>query len=374
MKILMITPWYPDKESPNSGAFIRSQAETLSKDHDVVVIAAKVNYRKFGLYTYHHETSQYGKVTEHRLTIYKSLPVYNQLNAWFIMLRYSRKVAREFKPDVIHASIGYPGAYWGYLLKRYTGAPYILQEHTRVKNNFRSYFHRQLTLAGLRKADALVAVGTRLATELKSLLHRDINVIPNVVEVERYRYDHRPQTTVMQIGFLGGMNTAVKGLDILLQAIAGIQKDFVLHIGGTGSKEEEYKAQAEQLGIASKCKFYGFIPYNDIPQWMEQLHFFVCSSRYETFCVALVEAMASGVPVVSTCCGGPEDFVNEGNGLLVENENIAALREGIRHMMQTHQQYNPQAIAIYASDNFSRQSFLTRIEKLYHEVIERAKR
>jgi len=177
----MITPWYPDKDSPNSGAFIRSQAETLSSDHEVVVISAKVNYSKFGLYSFRVETSSYGKVQEHRLTIYRSLPVYNQLNSWFIMLRYSLKVARQFNPDVIHASIGYPGAYWGELLKRFTGVPYILQEHTRVRNNFRSFFHKQLTLAGLRKANAIVAVGKRLATELEMLLHRTVVVIPNVV-------------------------------------------------------------------------------------------------------------------------------------------------------------------------------------------------
>ncbi|HEY9045196.1 MAG TPA: glycosyltransferase, partial [Ohtaekwangia sp.] len=142
-----------------------------------------------------------------------------------------------------------------------------------------------------------------------------------------------------------------------------------LHIGGTGSLENEYKKLAKELGIESKCKFYGFVPYASIPQWMEQLHFFVCSSRYETFCVALVEAMATGMPVVSTRCGGPEDFVNDSNGLLVTNENIEALGEGIHKMMQQHTSYDAQAIASYARDNFSRQSFLMRIEKLYREVI-----
>jgi len=364
----MVTPWYPDKLSFNSGAFIRSQAAALSDEHEVVVISAKVNYSKFGLCSFESEKSFYGKVEEHRIIINRSLPVYNQLNYWFIMFWYSREVIQNFKPDVIHASIGYPGAFWGWLLKRLTGKPYILQEHTRVKNNFRSLFHKTLTKIGLRKADALVAVGKRLATELETLLNKNVTVIPNVVEVEKFQGLAAAKANIIQIGFLGGMNTPVKGLDILLKALAGIPDDFVLHIGGAGTLENEYKKQAEDEGIGAKCKFYGFIPYENIPAFMERLHFYVCSSRYETFCVSLVEAMAAGRPVIATRCGGPEDFVNELNGLLVANESAESLQEGIQQMMYTYPAYNTQAIANYAVENFSKQTFLKRINSLYRSV------
>jgi L-malate glycosyltransferase len=369
MKILMITPWYPDKLSPNSGIFIRSQAEALSSEHEVVVISVKVNYSKFGLYSFQKETSWHGKVEEHRIVIHRSLPLYNQLNYWFIMMRYSRKVLQKFKPDIIHASIGYPGAFWGWLLKKVTGRAYILQEHTRVKNNFRSLFHKKLTLYGLRHADAIVAVGRHLANELETLLDKNVHVIPNVVEIEKFKEIFPAQDSTIQIGFLGGMNTPVKGLDILLTALAGISEDFILHIGGTGTLEDEYKKQARQMGIESKCRFYGFIPYEEIPLFMSRLHFFICSSRYETFCVALVEAMAAGLPVVSTRCGGPEDFVNDTNGLLVTSESADALREGIQKLMQTRQMYNSQAIRKYAQENFSKQSFLARIDTVYQSLI-----
>jgi glycosyltransferase involved in cell wall biosynthesis len=160
----------------------------------------------------------------------------------------------------------------------------------------------------------------------------------------------------------------VKGLDILLKALAGIPDDFVLHIGGAGTLENEYKKQAEDEGIGAKCKFYGFIPYENIPAFMERLHFYVCSSRYETFCVSLVEAMAAGRPVIATRCGGPEDFVNELNGLLVANESAESLQEGIQQMMYTYPAYNTQAIANYAVENFSKQTFLKRINSLYRSV------
>ena len=105
MKIIMVTPWYPDKLSFNSGAFIRSQAAALSDEHEVVVISAKVNYSKFGLCSFDSEKSFYGKVAEHRIIINRSLPVYNQMKYSFIMYSNSRAVIRDFKPDIIHASI-----------------------------------------------------------------------------------------------------------------------------------------------------------------------------------------------------------------------------------------------------------------------------
>jgi glycosyltransferase involved in cell wall biosynthesis len=79
--------------------------------------------------------------------------------------------------------------------------------------------------------------------------------------------------------------------------------------------------------------------------------------------------MAAGRPVVSTRCGGPEDFVNELNGLLVANEDAEALREGVQQMMRTWHAYNAEAIAKYAVDNFSKQSFLQKINSLYRSVL-----
>ncbi|MEJ7644331.1 MAG: glycosyltransferase [Chryseolinea sp.] len=348
MKVLMLTPWYPDDANPNAGIFIRDQARALSKENEVVVIAAKVNYSKLSFFSYTIRNSITSGVDEYNISICKSLPLYNQINHLFITCWQSWLIGRRFKPDIIHASIGYPGAIWGWVLGKLLKKPFVFTEHTRVTNNFRSAVHKQLTLFGIRRARVAIAVGSTLANEIGTLTRREAIVVPNIVDVEKFNRAKRSEELVPQVGFLGGLNTPVKGLDVLLKAMAGINQPFVLHVGGRGILLEEYKSMAVTLGIEAKCQFYGFIDPAALPEFMSQLHFFVCSSRYETFCVSLIEAMASGLPVVSTRCGGPEDFVTEANGLLCEKEDPEALKSVIEDMMVIFRNYSPDEMKRHA--------------------------
>jgi len=364
----MLTPWYPDEANPNAGIFIRDQARALSKENDVAVIAAKVDYSKSSFLSYKVKKSSTAGVSEYSISICKSLPFYNQINQLLITCRQSWLIAKEFKPDIIHASIGYPGAIWGWILGKLLDKPYVFTEHTRITNNFRSVFHKELTLFGMKRAMATMAVGSTLATEIRSFTLRKVIVVPNIVDVEKFDRAKRSSEIIPQIGFLGGLNTNVKGLDILLKAMAGSGREFVLHIGGRGSLLDEYKAMALALGIDSKCRFYGFIDPSKLPEFMSRLHFFVCSSRYETFCVSLIEAMASGLPVVSTKCGGPEDFVNEGNGMMCERENPEALRLTIERMTVERTNYSESSLRNFAG-HFSASNVVTQLYKIYVDAI-----
>lgn len=365
MRILFLTPWYPDEKSTNSGAFIRSQAVALTREHEVIVISSKVDYSKFSVSSFTVQESTYAQVREFRVAIKKSLPLYNQVNHLLITCWLTWRIARTYKPDMIHACIGFPGAIWGWVTSKIFGCPFIYFEHTRMENNFRSFFHKRVTLFSVKRAWLRVAVSSRLASEMEVLIKRPVQVVPNIVEVVRFKNVDPSILRVPQLGFLGGMNTSVKGLDVLLKSLVGIPSEFVLHIGGTGSLENEYKALASSLGLEKKCKFYGFIPYLEVPKFMAGLHFLICSSRYETFNVALVEAMASGLPVVATKCGGPQDFVNETNGVLTEVDNEESLRDGVSWMMKHYSSFDRNAIRQFATDNFSAENVFKRMTYVY---------
>src|SRR5690606_35642048 len=154
--------------------------------------------------------------------------------------------------------------------------PYVVTEHTRVTNNFRSALHRRLTLLGFRHARAIIAVSRWHADEIGSYTQRKPVVVPNVIRFQEIpeRVAH-PDTEEFQIGFLGGLHTPVKGLGILLQAAAGLAGPFKLHIGGSGTLLDRYKEQAKELGIDHKCIFYGWVPYTEVKTFMSRLHIFV---------------------------------------------------------------------------------------------------
>ncbi len=368
MKILILTPWYPDGKLTNSGVFIKSQARALSKRNEVKVIYSTIDYTEFSFSSCTVSSSNDNEISEIRIVIKKSIRFFNQLNYLVLVILHSWRIARSFKPDIIHANVGYPSAFWAWSLSRLLKVPFVVTEHTRPPNNFRSYVHKRLTIFGLKRASVVMAVSNMLANELKYFVNRDVVVVPNIVETERFDVAPYPESEITQIGFLGTLNQPVKGLDILLRAVADLKTDFVLHVGGSGKLLQSYKALSKELRIEQKCKFYGFVLPNEVPAFMSRLHFSVCASRSETFCVALAEAMAAGRPVVSTRCGGPEEFVDDSNGMLVHVEDVKALQHGIEQMILNYRNYNSASISKSVNERFSEASFLLRIEKVYFDV------
>jgi glycosyltransferase involved in cell wall biosynthesis len=366
MRVLFLTTWYPNKNNPNHGIFVQDQAHALSREHDICVVAARIDYTVFHFSKLKKQTSQNQKIEEVRLVVAKSLPVFNQLNFFIRAFFATYGVAKEFKPDIIHGNIGYPGAFWSWLVSKAIGKPFVITEHTKITNNFRSFIHKRLTLFGFKRAAGIISVSHNHARELAQRTHRKIVVIPNVIKFSKFENVKLllPSSPV-QIGFLGGMNTPVKGLDILLKAIAKIEEDYILHIGGKGTLMEEYKLLAKNLGIEKKCIFYGFIPLDEVPQFFGRLHFLVSASRFETFGIAMVEALASGLPVLATDSGGPQDFIDGENGMIVQKENVQAMTEGLKKMMAAYNTYDSHKIKNSILFKFSTENFIRQVNEVY---------
>jgi glycosyltransferase involved in cell wall biosynthesis len=329
-----------------------------------MVISTKIDYSEKAFSSFSSISSLYKNVEEERLVVLRSLPLYNQFNYLRVALTFAIEKAREFKPDIIHASIGYPGAILGYLLSRKIKIPFVFTEHTRPINNFRSYWHKSTSVAGMKRATTVMAVSHSLAHEIAPLIKKKPVVIPNIVNIQKYERVRPSTDNVPQFGFIGGMNTPVKGLDILLRAVAQIDQPFCLHVCGDGTLKQTYVDLANSLGLGKKCTFYGFIDPERMPDFFARLHFLICSSRYETFNVSLIEAMACGMPVVSTRCGGPEDFVSADNGILCEREDPDSLRDAIGKMLSHYHTFNQRKLIEFAG-RFAPEKVVLQVEKIY---------
>jgi len=99
------------------------------------------------------------------------------------------------------------------------------------------------------------------------------------------------------------------------------------------------------------------------------LDLFVLASRDETFGVVVVEAMASGLPVIATDCGGPKEIITPETGVLVEKENPIELAKAIKFMMQNIHHYNRGLIRKYACEKYGQIPFAERISELYSEIL-----
>lgn len=366
MKILILTPWYPDEQNPNHGIFIRDQAVALAREHTVYVLSSKVDYHAFGLSSWKMRVAREGPLSESRLVVKKSLPVFNQFNYFWITIRESRAIVRSMAPDVIYSNIGYPGAFWGWCLSRLTGVRWVFSEHTLLHNNFRSVFHRWMTISFVRRADAVITVSRHSAAMIQKYTGRDAVVVPNIIRFDLFREIHPVPGPKVHIGFLGSSFFRKKGLNLLLRSLSGVTADFVLHIGGNDPELDMYRKQAEELGLASRCIWHGAVVHSEVPAFMARLNFFVSASVFESFGMAIAEAMACGLPVVSTCSGGPADFVHEGNGILVPNQDHLALRAALQRMLVSWSTYDRQRIRGEVVERFSAQSFVAKVLPVLH--------
>lgn len=141
--------------------------------------------------------------------------------------------------------------------------------------------------------------------------------------------------TLLFCGRLNGRRP-FKTLDILLKAMPGILRRHraELNIIGTGSRLDEYSALARTLEIEEEVHFLGHVDHSRLPAHYGNADLFVLPSRMENFPLVLLEAMASGLPVVATAVGGvPELVVNRQTGLLVPPNDPQALAEVINALL-----------------------------------------
>ncbi|MEM3030618.1 MAG: glycosyltransferase family 4 protein [Candidatus Micrarchaeia archaeon] len=127
-----------------------------------------------------------------------------------------------------------------------------------------------------------------------------------------------------------------KGLSYLIDAFALLKRDFQnakLVLIGKGPLKEELLAQAARLGVDKDFVITTGIPENELPEWYAAADFFVLPSVWEPCAVVLLEALASGKPVVATRVGGNPEIVSKECGLLVQARDANALYAAMARLL-----------------------------------------
>jgi glycosyltransferase involved in cell wall biosynthesis len=134
-----------------------------------------------------------------------------------------------------------------------------------------------------------------------------------------------------------GRLNSQKNFPLLISSFAQIAKDFPgykLRIYGKGALLESLQSLAKEKGVGDRVEFPGYVP--NMPEVLEKASMFVLSSDFEGMPNALMEAMASGLPCISTDCGGggARFLIEDGeNGLLVPQKDEVAMAEAMRKIL-----------------------------------------
>ena len=242
--------------------------------------------------------------------------------------------------DVLHAhAYGYFPTFAGAFGRLLGRAPLVITPHADPgRASARKWaFDRFVPLATLRRADRLIALTHREATYLASLgVSPDrIVVIPNGVDAAEF--DGGPARSRASEGvtalFAGRCYPQQKGLEFLLRAVALLPNETKVRLRIVG---EDWGGRAvllplaRHLGIEDRVVFVGPLDRPSLLREYAAADVFVLPSLFDSFPIALLEAMAAGLPVVATRVGGVSEVVEDGQtGILVEPRDAAALAQAI---------------------------------------------
>jgi len=189
-------------------------------------------------------------------------------------------------------------------------------------------------LPGKKRADVLLVANERTRMALPSGVRgRVIEVVENGVQLKTWAGPPQDpnRTGEARFVFLGRL-VDWKALDIAIEAMSRVPGTR-LTIIGDGPMRESWRQAAERLGVADRVEFTGFLPQTKCAPYLHDSLALVLPSIYECGGAVVLEAMASGIPVIATKWGGPADYLDESCGFLIEPSSREAMVEGFAAAM-----------------------------------------
>ncbi|ULA61176.1 MAG: putative enzyme [Nitrospira sp.] len=289
-----------------------------------------------------------------RITIYK-VPVDNR-NIHHAtnreLLRYSwrglclaRQLVSKHRYDVSFAFAGVPAGAISYLLRLTHGLPYVLSLQGPDVPGFEArynYLYPVLT-PFITRIWRQAGVVTAISAEQVALAHQTMPdlplvTIPNGVDTHSFvpaaNTPGRPFTLICVARLIER-----KGQHHLLQAFAKLRaanhEPMSLIFVGTGDAEPHLRELAAELQVAEAVSFKGFVPREHMPCVYHEADVFVLPSQHEGMSIALLEAMASGLPVIVTDTGGTTELVAQGaNGEIVPWADVLMLTAALQRLLK----------------------------------------
>jgi len=366
MRILVAASGYDSREKHEVNIFALDQAKALrGAGHDVRFAAVDTrsirHSRPWGYYRYTLDgvPVYYASVPCGALPL--GLP---ELAGRLAASGICRAMGKDgWTPDIIHQHFGFELA----AMAEREGVPFVFTEHSSHHNRALSPEQAERLKKEYGRCSAVLAVSRALAKNMRANTGVEAAIVPNIVDTARFapkRIAHERFTFVSAGNLIPGKNMAG-----LLRAFAALHGEPRLIIFGDGPESGALRTLCAELGLDSRVSFRGHCPREKLAEAYAEADCFVLASRSETFGVAYIEAMAAGLPVIATRCGGPEKFVTEKNGILVPVDDTNALVDAMEHMMMCRNEYDGAAIAAEAKERFSPEKIAAQLTAVYEEVV-----
>ena len=379
MRVWVIGRGFPTKANNMLGSFEFEQAQILAKHgyevyYPVLDLRSIRHKRKYGVIK---RDLDGVTVVTLSIPIGRILPV--KFRTWLI-LRLKEKmysnVVREFgRPDIIH--VHYPACFMFRPFRQIKslGAKIVCTEHwTKVLNKTLDKINIEYLKDYVENCDEVMCVGEGMVSSIKDLTEsdREIKVVPNIVSNE-FGFKERSESdgTFRFVGV--GRLVPCKRFDLLIRAFTDEFKGdnrFHLDIIGGGEEYLPLKKLIHDRGCENQISLLGVMERNKIAEYYHECDALVMSSNLETFGVPIIEAMASGLPVITTDAMGFPSLFHKEHGYIIPKDDEKALANAMRTLFNNYSEFDGEKISAYARKHFGEDTVFNMLNDVYTDKMD----
>ena len=398
MNILHLLSWFPTPDDPTLGNFCVRMIDALPEDcHSVIlsVCDGKDMTQSF-------EVKEIPGAHHTHVQIYIRPPKVNAIRKLKMlrMYQYGLKYIKQrfFKPDLIHLHVAYPLGQVALLWKKLHGYKYVMTEHWTIYQPQ----NKDVLVGKLKQKIVKIANNAELIMPVSLDLQRCMEghgvrnrfqVIYNLVNTDMFTLRQPPcidsnRTTsarndmqgsiqndmhiwkkhILHISTLRDEAKNFSGILRVIERLRQQRDDFELHVIHDYDAPE-FKAFVKEHNLEDCVIFHGKKTSAEVAEAYQAADFFVLFSNFENLPCVIVEAFASGVPVLSTAVGGIAEILSPERGILIPQGDEDALLQGMNQMLDHCTEYDREAIRDYAIKTFAAQNIGQQIFEAYKTVV-----
>jgi len=376
-KILVLPRWYPNQLDIQLGIFIQRQLVLMREQHDFYVVytqAIEDLPSKF-----QHKSNETLGFPEHVVYFRSAKGPFRKITN-FYRYKKAQEMGLKFCPkniDACHIHVPYRSALPALKLNRKKGIPFAITEHWSGhingafsrKNSFDKWLYKRI----VQKASVISTVSQKLKDAFQYNTGKTSVVIPNYIEQGQKNGVIHNDAKIKLLS-IGDIHDATKNFSGLLKAYRAAlteMNNMHLTIVGDGPDRDEIHHLAKLLNFPpNTIHFTGRLEHQIVLETIQDCDFYICNSNFETFGMTVAEALFAGKPVISTTCGGPEEFVNTNNGILIEiSENSTNLKEAIIKMSGVYKSFKKEDLINPIADRFGKETVKKAWSAFYDKLL-----